>query len=80
MMTTMTKSFEQWLEECPNKLEFFSRFIDVKEDIENVIERNYDDVTDEQKEQVLDLYMRQDWSENNEFISYLINEVKEGNL
>ena len=76
----MTKSFEQWLEECPNKLEFYSRFIDVKEDIENVIEDNYDDVTDEQKEQVLDLYMRQDWSENNEFISYLINEVKEGNL
>ena len=80
MMTTMTKSFEQWLEECPNKLEFYSRFIDVKEDIENVIERNYDDVTDEQKEQVLDLYMNQDWSENNEFIGYLITEVQEGNL
>ena len=79
-MQTTTKSLDQWLEECPNKLEFYSRFIDVKEDIENVIEDNYDDVTDEQKEQVLDLYMRQDWSENNEFISYLINEVKEGNL
>ena len=79
-MTTMTKSFEQWLEECPNKLEFYSRFIDVKEDIENVIEDNYDDVTDEQKEQVLDLYMNQDWSENNEFIGYLISEVQEGNL
>ena len=79
-MTTQTKSLDQWLEECPNKLEFYSRFIDVKEDIENVIEDNYDDVTDEQKEQVLDLYMRQDWSENNEFISYLINEVQEGNL
>ena len=76
----MTKSFEQWLEECPNKLEFYSRFIDVKVDIENVIERNYDDVTDEQKEQVLDLYMNQDWSENNEFIGYLITEVQEGNL
>ena len=76
----MTKSLEQWLEECPNKLEFYSRFIDVKEDIENVIERNYDDVTDEQKEQVLDLYMNQDWSENNEFIGYLITEVQEGNL
>ena len=76
----MTKSLEQWLEECPNKLEFYSRFIDVKEDIENVIEDNYDDVTDEQKEQVLDLYMNQDWSENNEFIGYLITEVQEGNL
>ena len=74
-MTTQTKSLEQWLEECPNKLEFWSRFIDVKEDIENVIEDNYDDVTDEQKEQVLDLYMNQDWSENNEFIGYLITEV-----
>ena len=80
MMTTMTKSHEQWLEECPNKLEFYSRFIDVKEDIENVIEDNYDDVTDEQKEQVLDLYMRQDWSENNEFIGYLIKEDQEGNI
>ena len=79
-MTTMTKSLEQWLEECPNILEFYSRFIDVKEDIENVIEGNYDDVTDEQKEQVLDLYMNQDWSENNEFIGYLITEVQEGNL
>ena len=78
-MQTTTKSLDQWLEECPNKLEFYSRFIDVKEDIENVIEDNYDDVTDEQKEQVLDLYMRQDWSENNEFISYLINEVQEAN-
>ena len=76
----MTKSLEQWLEECPNKLEFYSRFIDVKEDIENVIEGNYDDVTDEQKEQVLDLYMNQDWSENDEFIGYLITEVQEGNL
>ena len=79
LMQTTTKSLDQWLEECPNKLEFYSRFIDVKEDIENVIEDNYDDVTDEQKEQVLDLYMRQDWSENNEFISYLINEVQEAN-
>lgn len=79
-MQTTTKSLDQWLEECPNKLEFYSRFIDVKEDIENVIEDNYDDVTDEQKEQVLDLYMNQDWSENNEFISYLITEVQEGNL
>ena len=79
-MQTTTKSLDQWLEECPNKLEFYSRFIDVKEDIENVIEGNYDDVTDEQKEQVLDLYMNQDWSENNEFIGYLITEVQEGNL
>ena len=77
---TIPLTLEQWLEECPNKLEFYSRFIDVKEDIENVIENNYDDVTDEQKEQVLDLYMNQDWSENNEFIGYLINEVQEGNL
>ena len=77
---TIPLTLEQWLEECPNKLEFYSRFIDVKEDIENVIEKNYDDVTDEQKEQVLDLYMRQDWSDNNEFIGYLITEVQEGNL
>ena len=79
-MTTMTKSIEQWLEECPNKLEFWSRFIDVKEDIELVIENEKLEVDDDTKEIVLKRYMNQDWSENNEFISYLINEVKEGNL
>ena len=79
-MTTQTKSLEQWLEECPNKLEFWSRFIDVKEDIELVIEDEELDVDDDTKEIVLNRYMNQDWSENNEFISYLINEVKEGNL
>ena len=76
----MTKSIEQWLEECPNKLEFWSRFIDVKEDIELVINDEKLEVDDDTKEIVLKRYMNQDWSENNEFISYLINEVKEGNL
>ena len=80
MMQTMTKSLEQWLEECPNKLEFWSRFIDVKEDIELVIEDEELDVDDDTKEIVLQRYMNQDWSENNEFISYLITEVQEGNL
>ena len=79
-MTTQTKSLEQWLEECPNKLEFWSRFIDVKEDIELVIEDEELDVDDDTKEIVLQRYMNQDWSENNEFISYLITEVQEGNL
>ena len=79
-MTTQTKSLEQWLEECPNKLEFYSRFIDVKEDIELVIEDEELDVDDDTKEIVLKRYMNQDWSENNEFISYLITEVQEGNL
>ena len=79
-MTTQTKSLEQWLEECPNKLEFWSRFIDVKEDIELVIEDEKSDVDDDTKEIVLKRYMNQDWSENNEFISYLITEVQEGNL
>ena len=78
-MQTTTKSLEQWLSECPNEYEFWSRFIDVKEDINLVIEREELDVTDEQKEEVLDRYMNQDWSENNEFISYLINEVQEAN-
>ena len=79
-MTTQTKSLEQWLEECPNKLEFWSRFIDVKEDIELVIEDEELDVDDDTKEIVLKRYMNQDWSENNEFISYLVTEVQEGNL
>ena len=79
-MQTTTKSLDQWLEECPNKLEFYSRFIDVKEDIELVIEDEKLEVDDDTKEIVLKRYMNQDWSENNEFISYLISEVKEGNL
>ena len=79
-MQTTTKSLDQWLEECPNKLEFYSRFIDVKEDIELVIEDEELDVDDDTKEIVLKRYMNQDWSENNEFIGYLITEVQEGNL
>ena len=78
-MQTMTQSLDQWLEECPNKLEFWSRFIDVKEDIELVIEDEGLDVDDDTKEIVLKRYMNQDWSENSEFISYLITEVQEGN-
>jgi len=79
-MTTQTKSLDQWLEECPNKLEFYSRFIDVKEDIELVIENEKLEVDDDTKEIVLKRYMNQDWTENNNFISYLIEEVQEGNL
>ena len=78
-METMTQSLDQWLEECPNKLEFWSRFIDVKEDIELVIEDEGLDVDDDTKEIVLKRYMNQDWSEDSEFISYLITEVQEGN-
>ena len=79
-MQTTTKSLDQWLEECPNKLEFYSRFIDVKEDIELGIKDEKLEVDDDTKEIVLKRYMNQDWSENNEFISYLITEVQEGNL
>ena len=71
-MQTTTKSLEQWLEECPNKLEFWSRFIDVKEDINLVIERDELDVDDDTRAEVLDRYMNQDWSENNEFGTYKI--------
>ena len=79
MMQTMTKSLEQWLEECPNKLEFYNRFIDVKEDILNVIEDEKLEVDDDTVEIVVTRYMRQDWSENNEFISYLLNDTMEAN-
>ena len=79
-MQTTTKSLAQWLEECPNKIEFYRRFIDVKEDINLVIEDEELEVDDDTKAIVLKRYMNQDWSENNEFISYLINEVQEGNL
>ena len=78
-MQTTTKSLDQWLEECPNKLEFWSRFIDVKADIDNVIEDEGLDLVDDTKREILDRYMDQDWSENNEFISYLITDIQVGN-
>ena len=78
-MQTTTKSLAQWLEECPNKIEFYRRFIDVKEDINLVIEDEELEVDDDTKAIVLKRYMNQDWSENNEFISYLIREVQEEN-
>jgi len=78
-MQTTTKSLAQWLEECPNKIEFYRRFIDVKEDINLVIEDEELEVDDDTKAIVLKRYMNQDWSENNEFISYLIREVQEAN-
>ena len=77
----MTKSLDQWLEECPDKLGFWSRFIDVKSDVELIVNERIEEgdltvkVTDEMKEEILDRYMDQDWSDNNNFISYLIDEV-----
>ena len=79
-MTTMTKSLDQWLEECPNKLEFYSRFIDVKLDVENIAEVEEITLTDEQLNNVIDRYMNTDWSYNSEAISELIQEeLREAN-
>ncbi len=81
-MPTTTKSLEQWLQECPDKLAFYSRFIDVKEDvIDNIKDyelggegklENWNDATinDITSSVILDT----DWRDYNTKISNLVEE------
>ena len=75
-------SFETWLKQCPDLSRFATEYVDIRSDIQNVID-TYDrpewkkinfnkDKLDDLVYQVYD----QDWSEWNDFIAYLIdNEV-----
>ena len=74
MMTTTTQSLEQWLEECPDKYAFYSRFIDVKLDVEGVAESEEVTLTEDQLEHVIDRFINLDWSMNHEIISDLIED------
>ena len=38
MNTTKTQSLEQWLQDCPDKIQFYSRFLDIKSDIQLTLE------------------------------------------
>ena len=86
-MTTQTKSLDQWLEECPNKLEFYSRFIDVKEDVldnikdyelggEGKLLKWKDETVDEIVETVI---LDFDWSNYNTSIYQLVQQFDEEN-
>ena len=73
-MTTKTQTFEEWLSQCPDDYLFYSRFIDVKLDVESVAETREITLTNEQRNNVIDRYMNTDWSYNNDAISELIDD------
>lgn len=78
-MTKADQAFQDWIEQCPDMLKFRLEYIDVRADIENVIQTyEYEFSDDETKqeviESVLDEFYNQDWADHNNFISYLIDE------
>ena len=80
MNTTKTQSLEQWLQDCPNKFEFYSRFLDIKSDIQSTLEAEGITPTDEQLAEVLDKYMDSGFVENAEDILYFWNEYVNGEV
>ena len=78
-MTKAEQQFQDWIEQCPDILKFRLEYVDVRTDIENVIQTyEYEFSDDETKneviEAVLDEFYNQDWADHNDFISYLIDE------
>ena len=74
IVITKEDRFEEWLSQCPDDYLFYSRFIDVKLDVESVAETREITLTNEQRNNVIDLYMNTDWSYNNDAISELIDD------
>ena len=72
--STKTQTFEEWLSQCPDDYQFYSRFIDVKSDVENVAEVEEITLTNEQRNNVIDRYMNTDWSYNSEALLTLIRD------
>ena len=73
----LKKEIVEWKEACP--VDFNSRFIDVRKDIEYEIKHFNLKVSEEEVEDVIEAYMAQDWSQNSSFILFLISEVQAGN-
>ena len=71
------KLIDEWKEACP--VDFNSRFIDVRNDVEYEIEHFKLKVSEQEVEDVIEAYMTQDWSQNGSFILFLISEVQSGN-
>ena len=74
IVITKEDRFEEWLSQCPDDYLFYSRFIDVKLDVESVAETREITLTNEQRNNVIDRYMNTDWSYNNDAISELIDD------
>ena len=74
IVITKEDRFEEWLSQCPDDYLFYSRFIDVKLDVESVAETREITLTNEQRNNVIDRYMNTDWSYNNDAISDLIDD------
>ena len=74
----LKNQIDEWKEACP--VDFNSRFIDVRKDIEYEIEHFNLKVSEQEVEDVIEAYMTQDWSQNGSFILFLISEVQAGNL
>ncbi len=73
-MTTKTQTLEEWLSQCPDEYQFYSRFIDVKSDVETVADVEGITLTDEQLRNVIDRFINSDWSDNNNVIYQLIED------
>jgi len=71
------KLINEWKEACP--VDFNSRFIDVRNDVEYEIKHFNLKVSEQEVEDVIEAYMAQDWSQNGSFILFLISEVQSGN-
>tara|TARA_B100001057_G_scaffold477688_1_gene547227 strand:+ start:31104 stop:31349 length:246 start_codon:yes stop_codon:yes gene_type:complete len=77
-MNQSDKDFQAWIESCPDILKFRLEYIDVRADIENVIQSyEYEFASEQTKqeviEQVIEDFYDQDWADHNEFISYLLD-------
>jgi len=75
MIKTLT--FEDWLSQCPDKLTFCDRFIDVKSDVKNVALVEQVSLTDEQLNNIIVRFIDSDWSHNNDVIYQLIQDELE---
>ena len=70
-------TYDEWLELCPDKSKFLMEYVDIRSDVLNVIttyEKSVNpDKEDELVDMVIDDFYNQDWGDNNDFISYLID-------
>ena len=74
------KTLDEWLEECPDKLTFFRRFIDCKEDIKHTLKREGEEFTEDDLEYMLEKWMRSGFVETSEDILFMWGEYQRGDL
>ena len=81
-------TFEEWLESCPDKCRFLDEFINIREDLEFILEENENLIPEKVDRDgiveralnyiVMRGMMPADW---NDFLTYVISEVyTDGNL